>query len=564
MRDITGNGPSADTQAVRWDLAAMAELAAAVDAKADRLLSLRNEALGAAESARLDLEMRHTVITADWSRQAATALRRRRVLLAAADNGLAADLAAIRPTEPPGWKPELRARPLADIEAELGSALAAGREALAARLTLELATARRDHLLMAPTPDFGTIGQLQRLIDYLAYEMAKEVPGPAPDWGEATRAASRIADLLDESWLRDVTRRDLLAINRIVAGLGTAELDAVIGQLEDAQLYRWLREMDGVAGGNLSVEEEAELFRSIAATAGAATLFRIATSERGGKFREIAAAVFQTASPVVAIEFIEVCAAHAMDSENALAAAIGGLAELSADSRIVAYTALQRRGLAADLVAATHSFLEAQIVERDDPVIVEFLEGVIAGLTGAANAMWDLTGSLLVDSHHFRESWAGLAGTFALAARDPLAFIAVVLDLDTLQHNPARWTGTTVADLTSLGVGKLARMGRLGSAAKAVADWLRRLGTKAVDLGSLEVEAGHLVSTLERLQLAADALAIREAIEQVDEVSDLTARLELLPGEIPDLEITAALALLRQLAAAAESVVDDIAAALAA
>ena len=359
--------------------------------------------------------------------------------------------------------------------------------------------------------------------------------------------------------MRDVRRSELLAINQIIDELSGAELEAVILQLEDAHLYRWLREMDGIGGGNLAAEEEGTLFRTIVEAASAATIFRLAQSERGGKFAEIAQAVSEAAPPAVAIEFIEICAAHASHSDLALSAALGVLATLAPDARLVAYTALLRSGAAEQLAGAAKSTVDALLIERDDPLVLEFLEGVAAGLTGAGAAIWDLTGSLFVDSHSFREAWAGTGRTIALAWHDPIEFVAVMLDVDTLTRNPARWSGVVAIDLASFGVGRVARLGRLGLAAKSVADWIRRFGARKVGTGDFEVRAGHLTTTLDRLDGAADVLAIRRLLDHQRQVDDLSGRLEELPGARPSIEIEGALRLIRSIGTAAESLVASIA-----
>ncbi|NND04425.1 MAG: hypothetical protein HKN91_16740, partial [Acidimicrobiia bacterium] len=417
---------------------------------------------------------------------------------------------------------------------------------------------------MSEEPDLSVIGELQRLIDFLAYEMARQRPDTVVDWNAGIQAADQIKRLLDESWFRDVRRTDLIAISEIFGGMAGGDLDAVIAQLEDAHLYRWLREMDGIGGGNLTVNEEQSVFRSIAQHASAATIFRVANAEKGAKFPEIAQAVESSAPPAVAIEFIELCAAAASNSTLALTAALSGLVALTAAERVVAYTALMRSGSAEHLAAATSEFLKAQIVERDDSVLVEFLEGVLAGLTSAVDATWDLTAALLVDSHEFREAWAGLGRTISLVAQDPIAFVAVILDVNTLAKNPAHWSGEAVADISTLGLGKLARLGRLGTVAKVVADRLRRLATRTAGVGRLEVEAGHLAATVDRLASATDAVAIRQLIEQHIRVETLNDELDALIGRLPDLEIAAALHLIRTIGRTVESVVDDIAAILAA
>ena len=161
-------GPA--TTAVRWDLAGLVQVAGVCEAKADTLLYLRELALGVGEQGGSLLDMRQAVVAAHWGHQAATAIRSRRLLLAIAENSLAAELGAIDPIEPAGWRPELKSRPIETIEADLDAALAAGREAAAAKHTLEMVQARRDQELMTAEPHLPTVARLQSIMDFLAYE----------------------------------------------------------------------------------------------------------------------------------------------------------------------------------------------------------------------------------------------------------------------------------------------------------------------------------------------------------------------------------------------------------
>ncbi|NND04175.1 MAG: hypothetical protein HKN91_15455, partial [Acidimicrobiia bacterium] len=148
-----GMSHNSEANTIRWDSSALTQLATACEGKAEQLLLLRRQALSAADEGGRPLAMRLAVIAALWAEDAATKLRTRRILLSMAENSLAAALGAVGPIAHAAWKPELRSRPVEDVQQDLQAALRAGREVDAAELTMELATAQRDSLLMSEEPD---------------------------------------------------------------------------------------------------------------------------------------------------------------------------------------------------------------------------------------------------------------------------------------------------------------------------------------------------------------------------------------------------------------------------
>lgn len=556
-----------DRLELRWDLNAMSELATALERKGELLLDERDRALAALRSRAGHVELRRTVLASLWAADAATGLRQRRRLLELADSALLSDIGVLEALQEPR-RPPLRARAITDISRELDDALGdlltmksasarARAELRVATMTLELARAHRAGLVMGATlPELHALQTLDRLIDFLGYEIAKAQPRAAPDWDRARAAVTAIRGHLDESWFGDVRRADLIAIADVISSLPGTELDAVIRDLSESELYRWLRELDGIAGGNLEVAAESELFATIAARASAATLFRLAAAERGGKFGEIAAAVQTRARVAVAMEFIEICAARAASSDEAMLAAVAGLAALRPTDRLTVYASLRRSGLAEQLAGAAREFITANTVERKDPVLVEFFKGIADALNGTVRTVASLTLVGMYDTHEFREAWSRLGGVVALLPQDPGEFVAVVVDIDTMTKNPARWSGGAATDVAMLGIGRLARLGRLGSLAKAAADWLRRLGAQRLGrIGRLEVESGHLVSAVERLHDAATATAVRDILDDVADIEAYTDQLERLVGWLEGLDPSAAISLLQNMAATAETII---------
>jgi len=494
-------------------------------------------------------QLRAIVIAAEWALHAADAVRHRRSALLAAERELIWQLS--RPPTSSRFAPGLRSRPTEAIEGDLEAELrdldrpdtpdrsdaAAGHRIDV--LIHELAAAELDRLLMAPVPVAPELlAELIELINHLGYEVARGRPRGVTDWNVVTAALRGIRSALDESWLGDVGRRDLQRINTVLGALSGPELDATISLLTDDELYRWFHELDGVRGGNLAVDEEAELFRLIANRAAPATLLRLALAEGGSRFAEIVAAVSAVAPLETAMEFVELCAAGAATSERLLIGSLTGLAALDETPRRIVLTSLQTAGLLEPLAAATTSFIEANTLGRTEPLIVEFFGGLMAAVRDGAVAIADLSVAALVDRHRFREAWSSLSEVAGLAVDDPAAFVAVVLDIDMLRRNPARWLGATSADLASFGLGKLARLGRLGRTARAVADLFKRIGeSQILRVGKARLRAGHLQNLIGRLNAAADALELRSLLVQVEAITAATTELQATVAELPSLPL---------------------------
>lgn len=572
---MTGPG---GPESIRWDGDRMRELAAHLEVKSERLEADRrrvHEALVTAGPPRL--ELRALVLAAAWCRFQAQQLQQRRALLIAAESRLLSDLDQELPTDQ--YAPQSGSRRPEAIIDELDTVLTTLRgggdgpaaldgpnaangavELRIAELIYELAVARRSQLLLAATlPEPSTLVRMQYLLDVLAYEIVIRRPRGAPSWSRAAAALADIRRRLDESWFGDVGRGDLLGIHETLADLAPADLDFVIGGLSDAELYRWFRELDGLRGGNLAAPEQSELFADLARRANAAMLFRLATAERAAKFAAIATAVRTVAPDHTAMEFIEICAAHATGSDAALVAALAGLVELEARPRRVVLTKLVEADLIAALSDATSQLLQQMAAERDDPVVVEFFEGVAAAVTGAVTTVAELTVVGLVDGHRFREAWSDLAKMLGLAGAAPLHFLAVALDVGTLRRNPARWLGEVFADIAGAGVGRAARVGRLGRAARRVTRWIEQLDNRVVLRGGRwEVEAGQIVSVLDQLGASADGTAVAAAIARLEVVESYSDELSELTSQLAAPDPAPAITRLAAMAAAARGVIDGL------
>jgi hypothetical protein len=498
------------------------------------------------------------VIAALWAEHAAEAIRQRVGALREAEAELIWHLAG--QARPDRFRADLRARSREAIVADLELAMHAIEPTVGPkpgskdppenhrvlRLIYELAVGEHRRLLLAPeAPPPQPMGELVALINYLGYQVARSRPTPAIEWSRVFTALDAIRSYLDESWFADVGRTDLELIRMELESLSAPEFDAAVSLLSDAELYRWFHELDGVRGGNLDPAEEATLFEMIAGRASPATLLRIALAEGGSRFVEITAAVRAAAPLETAMEFIELCAAGAVQSDQLLVASLAGLAALSEGSRRIVLTSLRGDGILDSLAAAATSFIEANSTNRTDPLIVEFFKGLLTAVGDGASAMADLTIVGLVDRHQFREAWSSLGRVVGLAVTNPAEFLAVVIDIDTMRRNPARWLGATTADVATIGIGKLARLGRLGRAARALADLLQRLGDAPIlRAGRLQLEAGHLSDVIGHLNGAAAALDLRVLMAQLATVQATTAQLEAAVVELPSLPVARALELL--------------------
>ncbi|MCP3973821.1 MAG: hypothetical protein GY720_04945 [bacterium] len=525
---------------IRWDTSRMAELAVSLDNKSRALAAHRLDMHELCSRLGAAVGLRHLAIASEWADRRSHDLMERRRMLSEAEETLLWHLDALPPVEPA--LPRLQSRSTEHIEADLdaaferlarlsnGVATTAGNRAelRCAELTYELGVAQRNEYLLAeslPHPD--VVAAFTEVIDFLGYQIARARPRPTPDWQRVARMVDEIRRLLDESWFSDVGRGDLLAIQQILAGLAPVEIDAVLSRLNTDELYRWFHELDGVRGGNLSETEEAELFAVIARSAGAQALFRLANAEAGTRFGAIAAAVRNEAPLEVALEFIEICAAEAAQSDDALVATLAGLAGLEPRHRTVAATALAEAGLLAQLGAATDAFIRRQSIERNSPLIVEFFEGLLGAIGGAALTVADLSLVGIVDRHRFREAWSSMGGVVGLAFHDPIEFAEIVLDIETLRQNPARWAGAVSSEFVSAGIGRLARLGRLGRLARIASRWLKRVGKFVLlETERVSLRAQHVAATLQEIGGAASAAAVRDALDDLEELEDQVEDLE--------------------------------------
>ncbi len=525
---------------IRWDTSRMAELVSSLDSKRDKLSAIRRNVLDICRQHDAEVGLRHLAIASEWAGRSSRDLAERRRQLVEAEAGLLWQLEARAPLE--GSSARLRSRSISAIEADLDSAFerldwlsnglpssgTAGAELRAAELTYELAVAQRNEYLLGHSlPRSDVVTAFTEVIDILGYQIARARPRPTPDWRRVGEAADEIRRLLNESWFGDVGRADLLAIQQVLAALGPLEIDEVLARLSSDELYRWFHELDGVRGGNLNEAEEADLFAIIARTAGASTLFALAGAEAGTRFAAIAAAVRREAPPEVAIEFIEICATEAAQSDDALVAPLAGLAALDTRHRSVAATALTQAELLGPITTATVALIDRQSLERDSALVVEFFKGVAGALHLTVTSVADLSVAGLVDRHRFREAWSNAGGVVATAFNDPLRFAAIVLDLETLRRNPARWTGAAVADVGSAAIGRLARLGRLGRLAQIAAQWLQKVGRFVlIESKRVSLSARHVAATLQEITEATSAAAVSDALDDLDELEEHVEDLE--------------------------------------
>ena len=136
-----------------------------------------------------------------------------------------------------------------------------------------------------------------------------------------------------------------------------------------------------------------------------------------------------------------------------------------------------------------------------------------------------------------------------LAATDPKTFAAVVIDIETMRHNPARWAGGLAADGATAGLGKLARLGRLGRTMQIVAKWVREVGTKPLlEIGKWRVTRRHVAEAADRLAAAGRSLELRTALAELQAVEDLLGDLGSLEHDLDGLELDPAIRLLEDLA----------------
>ncbi len=318
----------------------------------------------------------------------------------------------------------------------------------------------------APAAD-DAAAEFDSMIAYLTFELATTAPSAHFDLARVIGATDEIRSLLDESFFGDVSRMELLEIERVLGSLDPPEFNAVVDRLNDDELYRWFHELDGIRGGNLDLDEEARLFETIARLGDGDTLWRLANAEFGERFVEIADAVTRLAPPPVLISFIARCAETATDSDDAAAAALAGLNRLAPADQQVALVVLADAGLLDPLLVVVDGLMRRVAGERDDPIPIEMLEGLLDGLVAPIKTLGGLTIQGLWDHHAFRRSWSRLGQAWQFLFRDPVGFVKAVIDLDGVIKNPAFWIGgiipTVVLSFVGGGAaGRLAVAGRLG------------------------------------------------------------------------------------------------------
>ena len=502
---------------IRWNPRRMRQLASDLDRVAAAAGSMRTDAYRHLLRVGSGLQLRHLALAESWAGYAARTIRIRRGALLEAESGLVADVpAAVGRTR--------RYRPVRAIVRDLddgarGSSVSTPGSLRQLELTRELALARRHRRIMAAElPPDGWGEELDHVIDYLDYEIAKLQPRLPPDITTVERALEIVRGLLNESWFADVGRADLLAMTAVLSTLSGPELDAVIARLNDDELYRWFHELDGVRGGNLNLDEEADQFALIASRGSVATAWRLAGAERGSRFAAIAEAVRTAAPPVVAMEFIELCAANAADSEDALLAAVEGLAALNSHQRWTVLHSLSADGLLGQLATATDELLADVLTRPSDPALIEFGKGFGTALVEGGISTLELTAMVFFDRHRFREAWSAVGTALHLLVTDPFEFVAAVADIEEMRRNPARWAGGATVGLASAGMGKLAGAGKLGKAAGRIEAWLRQWGDRR-DLPLVPVSNEKVVDAIGALADAADGAARRRLIGRLDEIA---------------------------------------------
>jgi hypothetical protein len=150
---------------------------------------------------------------------------------------------------------------------------------------------------------------------------------------------------------------------------------------------------------------------------------------------------------------------------------LAGLDRLPPADQQAALVVLADAGLLDPLLDVVDGLVRRACGERDDPIPVEMLEGLLDAVWTPVKSIGGLTIQGLWDHHAFRRSWSQLGQAWQLLFRDPIAFVTAVVDLDGLLHNPSFWIGgiipTVVLSVVGGGAaGRLAMAGRLGRRAQ--------------------------------------------------------------------------------------------------
>jgi len=506
---------------VGWDTDGMRSTSAVLLDRAANLDGAAADVTRAGVSAAPPIDAGRLVVAARWCRSASGDLRMRATMLDEARVEWAARAGTCLPSDRPNERLEQVARLHAEQlrilerlerlegrdEVATHERRLAELEAVRLRLIADLAASAP---MVLPGPRLDP-EELRLLAAALDRRLTALPPAQPADPKLVARSIAVIRSLLDESWFGDVSRDELLEIERVLGGLAGPELDLVVAALGEAELARWLHELDGVRGGNLDASEETRLFTMLARKAGAATLWRLVTSEGAGKLAEVTGAVLADSPPPVVVGWVELAATEAAESDEALLAAVAALERLDEAFRTVAVIELAAAGTLDPLLAAAADLARRLDPGRDGSILTELFEGAVDGMAGVVTGLAGLTIVGLWDREDFRRNWSSVAGLGSLLFADPAAFFGIVADVEMLRANPARWAGSLTPDAIASFVGgglaaKLARRGVLGVGVHGAMLWLDEVALDARALRRILVidEAGAIRPT--GLRVASEGL----------------------------------------------------------
>ncbi len=350
-----------------------------------------------------------------------------------------------------------------------------------------------------------------------------------PDVEAAVSSVKRIEKLLDQGFLGDVSRGELLEIGAIFDSLDPATATRVSATLTDGNWSRILRELDGARGGNLSISEETQLFASLTARLSGTEIWRIMRVEDKG-LDILAAAILHAPPPVrIDLAYRATLSLGEEDAEFALAAALTTLTSLSDGDRQAGTAHLAEHGTLADLLhAADHFQAEMQTAQEHRHPAGEFFKGIGGALTGIWDGIYGLTFQALTDTHQWSQNWGDIGRLLEFAFDSPGDFLYQIADIDTLEDNPAYWLGGLVPDIAAgvatAGVGTAATR---GTALARLATALRRIDALTPDsIGRLR----HFDATAIRATLKTRLDDLLSDLE--DETGAITRRRNTASGDL--------------------------------
>jgi hypothetical protein len=144
----------------------------------------------------------------------------------------------------------------------------------------------------------------------------------------------------------------------------------------------------------------------------------------------------------------------------------------------------------------------------------DFFLGAWDAVWGTLTFLYDLsTIKMFTDPQGYAEAWSNLGGGLWHGVTNPIEFLKAIVDVDGLQHNPARWVGSFVPDLAvtvfSGGAGATTRGARGARSLDALAD------------------AADALRDLDRLDDAAGASRHLDELGELDDLTDAARRLGL-------------------------------------